>query len=212
MYLKICLLIIAFVVFLASVTAFSPNIVLAANFRSDDNLPCTGTNDKDNIILLESFPPGKIVFAGSGNDNMVGNSEWNFMSGDNDNDVIDGKGGCDSITGGPGNDIVKGGPGNDSPSDCLGFAGGGGVFGATGDDILSGDDGNDLVRGGSGTDLIKGGKGNDLLFHGILARDFTEPDFAKDTILCGPGDDTAVINVSTDGDVAASDCETVIAG
>jgi Ca2+-binding RTX toxin-like protein len=209
MYLKICLFTIAFALLAASVITLVPNIVLAANFLCDDSGPCRGTDSNDNIVLLPSFPSGGSVFAGPGNDKMVGNSDPNFMIGDSDNDIIDGKEECDMVTGAAGNDIVKGGPGDDTQF-C--FQGSGGVFGASGDDTVLGEDGNDLVRGGTGTDLVKGGNGNDLLFHGILAQDFTEPDFARDIISCGPGDDTAVINVSTDGDVAASDCETVIAG
>jgi Ca2+-binding RTX toxin-like protein len=90
----------------------------------------------------------------------------------------------DRLNGGAGNDTIHGAGGNDR------------ISGAAGDDKLYGDAGNDTITGGAGRDTISGGSGNDT----IQARDGE-----ADTIDCGSGKDTAVVDAI---DIAKG-CETV---
>jgi hemolysin type calcium-binding protein/WD40 repeat protein len=90
----------------------------------------------------------------------------------------------DRLNGGAGPDTIHGGAGNDQ------------ISGGAGDDKLYGDAGNDTITGGAGKDTISGGSGNDT----IQARDGE-----TDTIDCGSGKDTAVVDAT---DIVKG-CETV---
>jgi hypothetical protein len=59
------------------------------------------------------------------------------------------------------------------------------IFGLGGNDKLYGLAGNDVIVGGTGKDLMVGGPGNDRL----EARDGE-----RDTVQCGPGNDTAIVD------------------
>jgi hypothetical protein len=78
---------------------------------------------------------------------------------------------ADRLTGGPGADTIRGGGGNDR------------ISGGAGADKLYGDAGNDSITPGAGRDTVFGGSGSDT----IRARDGE-----RDTIDCGPGNDTVV--------------------
>lgn len=79
--------------------------------------------------------------------------------------IFSGTNGIDAINTGAGNDTLNGGAGAD---------------------YLNGDAGADTIIGGSGRDTLVGGVGSDTL----NARDY----HGGDTVLCGPGFDTAYIN------------------
>ena len=83
------------------------------------------------------------------------------------------------------------------------------IRGLPGDDTITGKAAGDLIFGGLGTDRLIGDDGNDDIRHGTGT---TEPDGSRDIIDCGNGNDRAVINVSEDKDIAASNCEEVVAG
>jgi Ca2+-binding RTX toxin-like protein len=106
------------------------------------------------------------------------------------------------IFGRTGNDKLSGEGGNDD------------LLAAEGDDTANGGAGNDFMAGGQGSDQINGGEGDDSIFHNNYvtrtpnAPDPTSADGSKDTIDCGPGNDVAVINEASDGDVTIN-CETV---
>ncbi|MBU3032960.1 Hint domain-containing protein [Tritonibacter mobilis] len=82
------------------------------------------------------------VFAGSGDDLVLG------MYGD---DVIYGETGTDTLDGDYGDDTIWAGTDADT------------VEGGDGDDYLSGQEGDDLIQGGAGSDTLIGGTGNDEL-------------------------------------------------
>jgi len=82
------------------------------------------------------------VFAGSGDDLVLG------MYGD---DVIYGETGADTLDGDYGDDTIWAGTDADT------------VDGGDGDDYLSGQEGDDLIQGGAGSDTLIGGTGNDEL-------------------------------------------------
>jgi Ca2+-binding RTX toxin-like protein len=68
--------------------------------------------------------------------------------------------------------------------------------------MVTGGDGNDSLWPGSGQDVEFGGDGNDRLH--ALANDNQ-----VDTLDCGAGDDTAIVNLN-ERDVVAANCEHVI--
>lgn len=126
-----------------------------------------------------------------------GTNSADIITGDNQDNKITGKDGDDRITGLAGKDEICGGGG---------------------DDRIKGGDGNDLILPDVsssrafceqnvpfGADKISGGAGDDLIYSGKEIG-ATESDGHKDIIDCGPGDDTALINVDVDHDVAIN-CE-----
>uniref|UniRef100_UPI0035B07A6F VCBS domain-containing protein n=1 Tax=Azonexus sp. TaxID=1872668 RepID=UPI0035B07A6F len=66
----------------------------------------------------------------------------------------------DTLTGGVGNDFILGEGGNDT------------LRGEDGDDVLFGGAGNDTLLGGAGNDILIGGAGNDILTGGLGADTF----------------------------------------
>src|SRR5207237_170207 len=74
--------------------------------------------------------------------------------------------------------------------------------GRPGNDTLYGGDGNDVMWPGSGQDTQYGGEGDDTLH--ALANDNQ-----VDTLDCGPGNDTAIINVKEKNIDQTVSCETV---
>jgi calcineurin-like phosphoesterase family protein/hemolysin type calcium-binding protein len=72
------------------------------------------------------------------------------------------------------------------------------LYGKGGHDRLYGLGGNDLLVGGPGRDLLEGADGNDRL----LTRDGIQ-----DTVRCGPGRDTAVVDVR---DRVHTNCESIL--
>jgi Ca2+-binding RTX toxin-like protein len=111
------------------------------------------------------------------------------------------------IVGHDGNDIINASAGDDD------------LCGGNGNDQLNGEDGNDRLVGDSflckaevgpgsapGMDNIMGGAGNDILIHGNANGNYDDSDGKRDLIDCGPGDDTAMLNISIDHDEAVN-CE-----
>jgi len=91
-----------------------------------------------------------------------------------------------TVVGTSGADLLRGTPRADK------------LYGKAGDDRLFGLAGDDLLVGAGGRDLLDGGPGKDRL----LARDG-----ASDSVRCGAGQDTAVVD---NRDRVASSCETVL--
>lgn len=140
-------------------------------------------------------------------DMCVGTIEDDYIEGmiNAESPTIFGKGGNDEIYGTNNNDHIEAGNGDDQiygniDNDLL--------WGGYGDDEIYGGEGDDMIEGDEGSDTINGGKGNDELTGSKMYNG--DPDYSKDTITCGLGDDTVYINVSEDGDKAADDCENVI--
>jgi subtilisin-like proprotein convertase family protein len=93
------------------------------------------------------------LYAGDGNDAILGTGKNNWIYGARGND---------NIRSGPGSDRLFGGAGNDT------------LRGDGKRDVISGGDGNDLIDGGAGDDKLSGGRGQDLF-------EF-RPGFGRDTI------------------------------
>jgi Ca2+-binding RTX toxin-like protein len=111
-------------------------------FNSIEQFELTGFKD--------FFMGAGTVFAGGGDDRLIG------LSGD------------DNFTGGAGNDLLEGGAGNDTlvGDGDAGAAGNDLLFGNAGDDILVGGAGDDALWGGAGADRLDGGDGFDYAEYG----------------------------------------------
>jgi Ca2+-binding RTX toxin-like protein len=98
-------------------------------------------------VLLE-------VFAGPGNDTLIGSPQPDTLHGEEGNDSISGLGGVDVIDGGDGDDTINGGPGNET------------LLGGAGNDtfVWNPGDGSDTLVGGTGTDTMffNGSAGNEV--------------------------------------------------
>ena len=109
----------------------------------------------------------KAVIVGTpGPDTLWGTAHADVMYGKAGNDTLHGRDGNDVLYGNAGDDVVRGGDAND---------------------VLYGGYGNDSIWGGLGADVEYGGPGDDTLHS--LANDN-----ARDTLDCGPGNDTAYVN------------------
>src|SRR3954471_20818126 len=117
------------------------------------------------------------VIGGSGSDRFTGNSYSNGFAGGEGDDTANGGGGDDNLVGGPGNDRLTGGDGQD---------------------ILGGESGNDTLDGGPGVDRFWGDSiGACIPGYCDTGQDEIHArDGSQETINCGPGTDSAVIDNS----------------
>lgn len=127
----------------------------------------TGTNGAE-FVHGGGFVGQLVVFAGGGDDTLIGGRGPDVLFGEDGDDRIDGRDGDDILVGNNGNDVITGGNGDDF------------LIGGNGDDVLDGGNGDDRLRGNNGFDRLRGGAGADLLEGG------SNPD----TIDGGEGDDT----------------------
>ncbi len=107
------------------------------------------------------------------------------------NDVFTGSAGPDNFAGGGGNDEIHGAGGNDD------------LYGGSNDDRVFGDAGNDKVQGASGADSVDGGAGSDQMYGDIASCSvfcsldsdtMAARDGERDTVDCGGGADSAVVD------------------
>lgn len=106
-----------------------------------------GQAGSDNLVVDESNGalPAVQIFAGVGDDTLIGGSGADYLFGQAGNDRLEGKGGNDFLFGGSENDTLIGGDGDDQ------------MFGEAGDDLFiwnPGDD-TDLMEGGTGVDTVE---------------------------------------------------------
>ncbi|MBU2958440.1 M10 family metallopeptidase C-terminal domain-containing protein [Paracoccus sp. 1_MG-2023] len=126
------------------------------------------------------------LFAGNGDDRIVGNAGRNNIRGGDGDDRIFGNGGNDTLSGNNGNDLLRSMAGNNR------MAGGNGqdtLEAGDGRDWLSGGNGNDTIIGGSGADTLLGNGGADRL-EGRIGRDLLRGGFGNDLIFAGLGNDS----------------------
>jgi Ca2+-binding RTX toxin-like protein len=136
--------------------------------------------DFGDIVTLGAQAETATVYAGGGDDTLIGNDTANNLYGG---------GGSDSISAGDGNDYLSGG---DTPDD-----GGDVLYGEAGDDQLDGHVGNDTLDGGDGIDLLHGGEGVDTLIGGS-GDDFLDGGWGNDSLQGGAGSDIYVVDAASD--------------
>lgn len=122
--------------------------------------------DGEDIVDLSDLELPVTVFAGAGDDTVIGTMGA---------DVIHGGAGRDLIRAVGGNDTVYGGAGDDR------------IYLGSGDDVCYGRDGIDHIDGQLGSDEIWGGEGNDLI-NGQWGGNHDE-DLGADKLWGGPGND-----------------------
>ncbi len=107
--------------------------------QGDDLIFSAGGDGTTTAEVLDDVR-GARIFAGAGNDTVVGSDRWDRMQGGPGNDHLLGFGGNDWMRGGPGADTVVGHRGNDD------------IYGGGGNDRIDADVRDSNVRGGAGTD------------------------------------------------------------
>lgn len=160
------------------------NIVINGG-DGDNRIALSGSGDSrietgagSDVIDLSASSGRNDVFAGAGDDKILGGSGVNVLyAGD----------GNDSISAGPGTNYVEGGAGNDE------------IFGGGKSDILSGGVGDDTIRVGEGKSTVYAGAGNDRV-EGATA-DTTVYAEAIDQVSAASGARPTVVNVEIDADV-----------
>lgn len=148
----------------------------------DDLVQITTTVGRNSRVHI----PTVIVWAGAGNDRVLGGAGKDLIYGDGGNDTLDGRGGDDRLLGGAGNDRLLGGGGRDV---LLGEAGNDVLSGGADRDILDGGAGNDVLLGGSGDDRLEGGTGRNRL-RGEQGNDLLISSNRLDEVQGGPGRNT----------------------
>jgi hypothetical protein len=134
------------------------------------------------------------IYAGSGNDVLVGGSARDVLFGGHGNDRLIGNGGDDAAFGFTGNDFYDLGDGADvvwADSGRNEINSGNGndiVYGGTGVDIVDAGAGDDSVFGLAGNDQLDGGSGDDLLM-GLEGNDLLQSDSGRNLLYGGVGDD-----------------------
>jgi Ca2+-binding RTX toxin-like protein len=120
------------------------------------------------------------IWGGPGADTIFGGDARDHLFGGADNDTINGEAGNDLMSGGAGDDVQRGNGGNDR------------IFANVGNDRTYGGQGNDELwamtqkdTGADGGDYVSGEEGRDV----IRTRDLE-----ADTVNCGPGRDTAILD------------------
>lgn len=106
----------------------------------------TGNLQVFNILGASANP---LSFTVTNFDNVTGTNQNDSITGDAQGNVLNGLGGNDFLDGDLGNDTLIGDAGND---ELFGFSGNDSINGGTGNDFLYGEAGNDTLTGGTGAD------------------------------------------------------------
>lgn len=132
-------------------------------------------NGGDDFVDLTAHGPGGVaygkdmkIYAGDGNDTIVGGAGADVFYGEAGNDLILGFAGADTIYGGDGDDTLYGEDlgfdGSSSYDTLYGQRGNDTLYGGGRADTLDGGDDNDTLYGGADNDSLIGGAGNDILY------------------------------------------------
>jgi RTX calcium-binding nonapeptide repeat (4 copies) len=135
--------------------------------------------EHDNLMSIEG------VWAGAGDDVVIGTGAAEFMFGGAGRDLLRGRRGADQLLGGD----------RSSRRRDIGIGTADRLEGGGGPDVLDALGGPDLLIGGSGRDTLDGGRGRDRIRSGDSERDW---------VLCGRGFDRLAANA---GDVVMRGCE-----
>ncbi|MEP4194305.1 MAG: CAP domain-containing protein [Aliishimia sp.] len=106
-----------------------------------------GTSSDDMITTTGDWA---FIFAGEGNDEIIGGMGFDYIEGGQGDDVLSGAAGGDRLNGGAGNDMLDGGIGMD---------------------FLAGGSGDDVLTGGAGTDFFDFSGGNDTITDFTVGED-----------------------------------------
>jgi len=128
------------------------------------------------------------------NDNpCIGTNRSDTMRGTNARDNMSGRGGNDQMSGGGNSDTMRGGDGADV------------MRGESGRDRINGDSGNDTINGGPFGDRIVAGTGSDSVVGENGADHIDIRDGEQDSVRCGNGRDTVVVDPADVGNIMPID-------
>lgn len=136
---------------------------------SGSNLVAGQSGDDYIDVSASAATAVNTVYAGAGDDIVLGGDSEDLIRGEDDDDELYGAANIDQLYDGDGNDEIyggdepdqlHGGPGDDA---LYGGSGTDEIWGDEGDDTLSGGDGGDILVPGAGTDAVSGGAGNDII-------------------------------------------------
>jgi hypothetical protein len=147
------------------------------DFTSDDNHPQLTLQVNAPTAPPATTPPPRTPTTASKGVSKTGTSRSDLLTGTARNDTLRGLTGNDLLNGLAGNDSLFGGPGSDR------------------------------LLGGAGADTLVGGGGQDQLFGGAGDDKLEARDGEKDTIDCGSGYDTVIVDKH---DVVNKNCEQVV--
>jgi Ca2+-binding RTX toxin-like protein len=111
-----------------------------------------------------------VISGNGGNNDLIGTTTADTISGNNGNDTLSGLGGTDTLFGGADNDTLFGGADNDF------------LFGGTGTDTLEGGAGADSIAGGTGTDTVSYASSTDGVTVNLTSGTGSGGDAQGDTI------------------------------
>lgn len=169
------------------------------------------------VIDCGGFDLPVTVFAGQGNDLVIGSMAGDEIHGGSGNDTVNALAGNDTVYGGTEADSISLGSGDDV---AYGLGGDDVIAGRHGSDLIHGDDDEDWLYGGgvqsfyqpaiadtdAGADTLYGGIGNDHLLAGygpgLLdggdGADYLSSRGIGDTLLGGTGEDSLVGNLGAE--------------
>jgi Ca2+-binding RTX toxin-like protein len=127
----------------------------------------------ENDVILAA----RDIAGGSGDDTLVGDSQYNTIDGGNGKDLIRAGAGDDTVSGDWGADRVYGGGGEDL---IMGFSGNDALFGGAADDLVYGGGGRDAIAAGTGSDLLQGGGRSDTFYARDGSRDRVRGGLGRD--------------------------------
>jgi hypothetical protein len=130
------------------------------------------------------------IFAGAGNDVIeAGNGNNNIVAGDGTNIITSGTGN-DTIVGGSGNDFIDAG---DGKNNVVAGAGNNRILTGKGKDTIFAGDGNDVIFSGAGDDIIDAGNGKNLINAGT-GKDIVTLGNDRDRVILEAGEGSVTIN------------------
>jgi Ca2+-binding RTX toxin-like protein len=149
-------------------------------------------NDDDIGHFLKGTNSVDTINGNGGDDHINAKNKADVVDAGTGNDVVNAGAGDDTVRGGDGNDVLRGGLGADKQ------------YGDAGDDTIFANKGRDESWGGTGNDTLWALARSDVhsrhdfngdVLHGEDGDDtFRTRDGEGDTIDCGPGNDTAILD------------------
>lgn len=132
------------------------------------------TSDSASCVFIYANQVEQIhVYLSEGDDSYDGRAmaiEQHVWAGSGDDEVMGGRG-ADRLFGGVGNDELRGFAGRDK---LVGGTGNDVLIGGGDKDVLEGRDGDDILAGGTGYDILNGGSGRNQLFQGDIVTSAKE--------------------------------------
>lgn len=166
--------------------------------RGIDSIIVWSLDGADEVTRTGDTSRKAVIYAGPGDDTILGGTGSDVVRAGSGADVIEGLGGDDVIRAGSGDDSIFGGTGDDTLN---GGSGSDSLYGEDGNDLLRGHNGRDHLFGGFGDDELDGGRGDDLI-NGETGSDRLTGDVGRNLLI--GGDDSDWIDATSGDDLVVS--------